>query len=385
MVKIKNLKPFVKVGINEPLYALKQSILLANYQLNKFFLPQKSYSLKYLWLMLTYNCNLRCQMCTLWGEKGVWKNFNNLQLKDSLAIKHYKKLITEVSKYQPMVLLTGGEPLLYNNWYLIAEYLKKKNLRCNMSTNGTKIKENVFPILKYIDNLEVSLDGPAAIHNQIRNSSNSFAEIMSGLKKLQRQKIKLKQKKPYLKIVFTISEQNFNYLINLVDFLENENMLIDNLIVRHLEFTDRKSLQKRKIFFKKNFNINSLSFNGYPQMPLNLNYKIIKQQLKLLIKKKLKNISNVSFEPAIPAKEIKNFYSQQFISSAPKQCFSPWLGASVLPNGDIWLCPDYVIGNITQGNFNKFWNGKKAQNLRKILKTTKIFPGCKTCASLYIY
>lgn len=54
------------------------------------------------------------------------------------------------------------------------------------------------------------------------------------------------------------------------------------------------------------------------------------------------------------------------------------------PNGDIMVCPDYVVGNIYENTFEEIWNDKYINKLRKLLDKGKIFPGCHSCFYYFV-
>ncbi len=79
--------------------------------------------------------------------------------------------ICEVSK--PVMVLSGGEPLLRPDIFEIAEYGTAKGLRMCMATNGTLITDAVCAKMKAaeIRMVSLSLDGSTAeIHDDFRNS-----------------------------------------------------------------------------------------------------------------------------------------------------------------------------------------------------------------------
>jgi MoaA/NifB/PqqE/SkfB family radical SAM enzyme len=113
----------------------------------------------------------------------------------------------------------------------------------------------------------------------------------------------------------------------------------------------------------------------------------LKEIIKILKRKKYKNIERIEFLPNFSDEDIKNFYKDpQYVPKKYRRfCFAPYLGLSILPDGNVWSCPDYVIGNIKRESFKEIWNSEKIKKLRKRIKEKGIFPICHTCASLYIY
>lgn len=325
-------------------------------------------------------------MCGLWNETGIWRNFPQDKLEEEIPSDILFNFITEIKKYRPFVLLTGGEPLLSKNWYKLAEYLKKNNLSVNISTNGTLLSRYAEEIVDVVDNLDVSIDGIGEIHNRIRGAKEVFEKIEEGLEKIENLKTKKTKYKPNIKISCTINNENFLYLEKIPNYFENKKIRIKRMIFRHLEWTDLETVNSHMYVFEKEFSIKATSLSGFVYQP-HLDIDKLIEMIKFLKRKKYKNIERVEFLPEFNYKEIKEFYknSQYIPLKYRKFCFAPYLGISLLPDGNIWSCPDYIIGNIKNENFEKIWNNEKIRKLRKRIKERGLFPICHACASLYIY
>ena len=114
----------------------------------------------------TRNCNLACIHCrasaTTGPHSGELDTTEALRLLDQIA---------EVAK--PIVILTGGEPLLREDIFEIAAYGTKKGLRMVMAPNGTLITEPIAKRLleSGIKRISISLDGAT------RQSHDSFRKV----------------------------------------------------------------------------------------------------------------------------------------------------------------------------------------------------------------
>jgi radical SAM protein with 4Fe4S-binding SPASM domain len=99
--------------------------------------------------------------------------------------------ICEVS--QPVMVLSGGEPLLRPDIFEIANYGTSKGLRMCMATNGTLITDEVCKkmIAADIKMVALSLDGStAAIHDDFRSCPGAYEGVMRGAETLKRNGIK---------------------------------------------------------------------------------------------------------------------------------------------------------------------------------------------------
>lgn len=104
-------------------------------------------------------CNLDCSFC--FNKNSFAKEGRNIENKLSASL--IKKIIDNAAKVGvPIIRFTGGEPLLRDDIWELAEYAKKKNLELRLNTNGVLIKN--FNIAKriadYFDNVLLPIQYP---------------------------------------------------------------------------------------------------------------------------------------------------------------------------------------------------------------------------------
>jgi len=98
--------------------------------------------------------------------------------------------IEEVGK--PIVILTGGEPLMREDVFELARYGTEKGLRMVMATNGTLITKEVTKRMKSsgIQRVSISLDGPdAGMHDRFRKVDGAFDGALRGIELLKNEGI----------------------------------------------------------------------------------------------------------------------------------------------------------------------------------------------------
>lgn len=126
----------------------------------------------------TRRCNLSCVHCRAAAEDHVYPN----ELTTSQAITLMDQ-IREVG--QPIIILTGGEPLLRSDIFDIAEYGTKIGLRMVMAPNGTMITpENASKMKESgIKRISISLDGSTReSHDRFRGVNGAFDEALNGIR-----------------------------------------------------------------------------------------------------------------------------------------------------------------------------------------------------------
>ncbi len=128
---------------------------------------------------LTRSCNLACRHCRASSKRGPYQG--------ELTTDECFKVIDDIASFgKPIVILTGGEPLLRKDVFEIAKYGKAKGLTMVMAPNGTLLTEDKIRkiIESDIKRISVSLDGPdAASHDNLRQVQGAFQRSCEGLRR----------------------------------------------------------------------------------------------------------------------------------------------------------------------------------------------------------
>ncbi len=122
-------------------------------------------------------CNLRCIHCYAQSDE---KEAPNL-----LDTNEAKRMIDDIAAYGcPVLLFSGGEPMLRKDLIELAVYAKDKGLRTVISTNGTLITEDKAKALKDagISYAGISLDGLEQIHDKFRGTPGCFQKTLQGIR-----------------------------------------------------------------------------------------------------------------------------------------------------------------------------------------------------------
>ena len=126
----------------------------------------------------TRNCNLSCVHCRASATLGPHSG--------ELDTKASFKLFDQIGEIgDPIIILTGGEPLLRDDIYDIASYGSSKGFRMVMAPNGTLItKESAKKIADSgIKRISISLDGATKErHDKFRGVDGAFEGSLQGLR-----------------------------------------------------------------------------------------------------------------------------------------------------------------------------------------------------------
>src|ERR1700730_17041766 len=121
-------------------------------------------------------CNCQCVMCDIW--KG---NQHPRQLSEQDVTGLLDSLRTLGTQ---QVLMSGGEALLNANFFRLCEILKKEGIRITLLSTGLLLSRHAEQLLKWVDDIIISLDGDEKLHDQIRNIPGAFRKLKEGVQLL---------------------------------------------------------------------------------------------------------------------------------------------------------------------------------------------------------
>ncbi len=100
-------------------------------------------------------CNCRCVMCDIWKAAGV----------QELTVGGLERLACEdIDRLQVQwVVLTGGEPLLHSGLWRMCAMLHERDIRITLLSSGLLLTRHADSIVEHVDDVIVSLDGPAPV------------------------------------------------------------------------------------------------------------------------------------------------------------------------------------------------------------------------------
>ncbi len=173
----------------------------------------------------TRTCNLNCVHCYMDSDAKAYEG--------ELTTEEAKKFIDDLAEFKvPVLLFSGGEPLIRKDFFELAKYAAEKGIRPTLSTNGTLITREVAQKIKNIGvgYVGISLDGLREVNDKFRGKEGAFQKAMEGIQNCVAvgQRVGLR---------FTINSHNFSELDKIFDFIEEEN--IDRVCFYHLVYSGR--------------------------------------------------------------------------------------------------------------------------------------------------
>jgi heme b synthase len=120
---------------------------------------------------ITRRCNLRCVHCRSSSEAIVKEH-------PDFPTEEAYRVLDDISSYaSPVVVLSGGEPLMRKDVFDIARYGTGKGLRICLATNGVLVNDERCESIREsgIKIVSLSLDGSRAeVHDDFRNQKGAF-------------------------------------------------------------------------------------------------------------------------------------------------------------------------------------------------------------------
>jgi len=131
-------------------------------------------------LMPHSKCNCRCVMCDIWKANRSGTSIDEATVER--LVEDFRELGVS------LVALSGGEALMHPNLWHVCERLKSLPLTISLLSSGLLLARHAEQIVRWCDEVIVSLDGPEATHDRIRGIGGACQATRDGLAALRRAK-----------------------------------------------------------------------------------------------------------------------------------------------------------------------------------------------------
>ena len=312
----------------------------------------------------TNRCNLLCHHCYSKADANGTDSLTFQQIVDTIP-----SLLDSGVKF---VIFSGGEPLIRNDIFDIAEEMKKAGIITYLSTNGHYINENnAKKIVDTFNYIGISIDGIEKIHDYFRAQKGSYKKAIAGIKHIQKAG-------GNAGIRFTLTKETKDSFYAMFDLVEE--LGADKLYISHLVYSGR-GLDNLKIDISKD------ERRKYVEFIIDKAFEYYKSG---------KNIDlvtgNMEMDSILLLKRFEKDYPD-FVEQLKTKLVS-WGGNSAgnrLGNMD-WegnvkpdpFFPEYV-GNYLKTSFKDIWQDKTTDIIKKLRNTPRELNGrCSECQYLNI-
>jgi len=176
---------------------------------------------------MTRRCNLNCIHC--------YSSSQNIRYSNELTTDEGKKLISDLASFgSPVLLFSGGEPMIREDLPELAEFAVAQGMRVVLSTNGTLLTRELASTFKKIgvSYVGVSVDGMEKTHDSFRGVKGAFDMTLRGIRICRDEGIKVGMR-------VTMNRKNVADIPALFELIEKEN--IPRACFYHLVYSGRGS------------------------------------------------------------------------------------------------------------------------------------------------
>ena len=148
-------------------------------------------------------CNCRCSMCDIWKTTEAWE----------ISVHDLKRQLESIERLKVQwVVFSGGEALMHSDLWSLIDLLRERQIRITLLSSGLLLGRHAASLVKSVDDVIISIDGPPEVHNSIRGVPGAFEIIAAGIASIL-------ERDPNFRISArcTVQRSNFRHLFDTVD------------------------------------------------------------------------------------------------------------------------------------------------------------------------
>lgn len=311
---------------------------------------------------MTNRCNLRCQHCYISAEDRSYA--------DELTTEEAKSFLADIGRMKcPVILFSGGEPLVRKDIFELAAHATACGLRPVVSTNGTLITPEVAAKLgaSGIRYVGVSLDGGPAIHDAFRGREGCFDEAIAGLRNAKAAGLTTGAR-------FTVTADNEGELDSVIDTVVREG--IPRFCMYHLVYAGRGQdiAQRDTGIAAKRRIIESISERTMDLHAAGVQVEILTVDNHADGVYLYQRVRETQPERAAEVYELLRMHGG---------CSAGTKMSNVDPRGGVHPCqfwPHATLGNVRERPFSEIWSDESNDLLRKLRAKSEHLKGrCGEC------
>ena len=317
---------------------------------------------------MTRKCNLSCTHCYI----DAGPDAANASPQGELSHEEAEAFIADLATIKiPLLMFTGGEPLVRPDFWELAEFAKTCGLTTAMSTNGTLITPKIAKKIKGsgIEYVGVSLDGATKeTHDMIRNQPGCFDKSVKALKQCRDAGIKTG-------IRITVTKDNIHEVGPLIDLAHN--LKVPRFCVYWLVPSGRGGgIYDKQITVDESSRIFNMLLQRADELKDEgiefLTVDAPQDGIRLL--STLKESGSREFENALT-----------LLQCTGDSCSAGDRVANVDPSGNIYPCQfmqrkEFRIGNVREQNFSRIWSDAGNPVLAAFRQKKSLLTGkCGSC------
>jgi radical SAM protein with 4Fe4S-binding SPASM domain len=268
---------------------------------------------------VTRECNMKCSHCYI--------NATEKKLDNELTTQEAKNLMDQICQVsKPLLILSGGEPLLRSDIFELIEYGSSKGLKIGLGSNGSLIDDDVAAKLKAagIATVSISLDSHIpAQHDEFRGVVGAWEKAVNACKALRKNNV-------LVQVNTTLTHENYDQIDDIMSLAEE--IGVENFHLFFLVPTGRGT------------KLTDISPQKYEDMITNTFAKVSKHKL---------NVRPSCAPQFMRIAKGMGLDMRQWV----RGCLAGLYYCRIYPNGDVTPCPYLPIklGNVREKSFKEIW------------------------------
>ena len=309
------------------------------YYLKLAYSPNADLTQRFIPLVMSWNvtreCNMKCNHCYI--------NATEKKLDNELTTEEGKAVMDQICQVsKPLLVLSGGEPLLRKDIFELIKYGTDKGLKMGLGSNGYLIDDTVAKQLKDagIATVSISLDSNIpAQHDDFRGVKGAFEKAVNACRALRKNDV-------LVQVNATLTHNNYNQIDDIMSLAEE--IGVENF---HLFFLVPTGRGKK---------LTDISPKKYEDMISNTFAKVTKHKL---------NVRPSCAPQFMRIAKKMGLDMKQWI----RGCIAGFYYCRIYPNGDVTPCPYLPIklGNVREESFKEIWFNSDVFNKLRDSNTLK--------------
>jgi MoaA/NifB/PqqE/SkfB family radical SAM enzyme len=320
-------------------------------------------------------------MCGQWSQEGYVRG-DTTRLDNEMSLAEWKRVVDELARHGvDSVLLRGGETFMFPGIVELLEHISAKGMAVSIDTNGTMLARYADDIARIGGmHLTVSVDGPEAIHDEVRGVEGTFRRLKDGIDQVQEGQARTGNRIG-LGICFTISRYNYRHLAAMPDVARG--LGVGSIaIVPYYYFP--AATGARYTAQLEGLGCRAFSWIGFHHEESGVDPDEFIRQLRLY----QANLGQIESYPYMPLTEDEYlaWFAGPESQVGPRHCLNVERLIDIQPDGSANFCvdfADYSFGNVRSSSIAELWTGERAEKFRAYRREQPL-AACYRCGAKFM-
>lgn len=314
-------------------------------------------------LMPHSRCNCRCVMCDIWKANRNGTEISAEQLEPH--IETFRELGVQ------WVTLSGGEALMHSNLWALCRQLAQLDVRTTLLSTGLLLKKHAADVVRWCDEVIVSLDGSREVHNAIRRIPRAYERLAEGV-------TALRELEPDFRVTgrCVVQRENYADLPNVIAAAQEVGLDEISFLAADVSTT---AFNRPQLWGDERVAEVALSPNEVAHF-------------QEVLEETFERFAGAFAEGYVAESPDKLRHLARYYAALngdgdfpPVKCNAPWVSTVIEADGTVRPCFFHEeLGNVHEQSLSAILNGEKASSFRRNLDM-ELDPICRKCVcTLYL-